>query len=56
MKGLQEQAITDIFALANSKYRSEKPEFFLSFFEIYGGRAYDLLNDRNKLAVMEDHN
>ena len=31
-------------------------EFFVSFFEIYGGRLYDLLNDKNKLQVLEDKN
>jgi len=27
-----------------------------SFFEIYGGRCYDLLNQHNKLAILEDKN
>lgn len=27
----------------------------VSFFEIYGGRLYDLLNEREKLACREDH-
>jgi len=26
----------------------------MSFFEIYGGKVSDLLNDRKKLSIMED--
>jgi len=29
---------------------------YVSFFEIYGGRLYDLLNNKNKLNVLEDKN
>ena len=28
----------------------------MSFFEIYGGRLFDLLNNKNKLQVLEDKN
>ena len=28
----------------------------LDFFEIYGGRLYDLLNNKNKLQVLYDQN
>lgn len=28
----------------------------MSFYEIYGGRVYDLLNNKNKLQVLEDKN
>lgn len=31
-------------------------DFYLSFFEIYGGRLFDLLNGKNKLTVLEDKN
>lgn len=31
-------------------------DLFVSFFEIYGGRLYDLLNNKNKLSVLEDKN
>jgi len=30
--------------------------FMVSFFEIYGGRCYDLLNNKNKLNILEDKN
>ncbi len=29
---------------------------YISFFEIYGGRLYDLLNNKTKLSVLEDKN
>ena len=29
-------------------------ELILSIFEIYGGQCYDLLNNRNRLDVLED--
>jgi len=28
----------------------------MKFFEIYGGRCYDLLNKRKKLKILEDGN
>jgi kinesin family protein 2/24 len=31
-------------------------KFTISFFEIYGGRCYDLLNKQNKLNILEDKN
>ncbi len=30
--------------------------YTVSFFEIYGGRLFDLLNNRNKLNLLEDRN
>ncbi|WJX23541.1 Kinesin-like protein KIN-13A [Trifolium repens] len=35
-------------------YRSQKYKLWLSYFEIYGGKLYDLLNDRRKLCMRED--
>jgi len=32
------------------------PNYSVSFFEIYGGRLFDLLNNRNKLVLLEDAN
>ena len=52
MKGIQNLAIDSIFE-GNTEKRFE---FYVSFFEIYGGRLFDLLNNRNKLAVLEDKN
>ncbi len=31
-------------------------QFYVSFYEIYGGRVFDLLNNKNKLQVLEDKN
>jgi kinesin family protein 2/24 len=28
----------------------------VSFFEIYGGKCYDLLNNKSPLAILEDKN
>eukprot|EP00250_Pteridium_aquilinum_P015765 c22750_g1_i2 orf=624-3017(+) len=35
-------------------YRSNGFQLWLSFFEIYGGKLFDLLNDRRKLCMRED--
>ncbi|PNX73442.1 kinesin-like protein Klp10A-like, partial [Trifolium pratense] len=35
-------------------YRSQKYKLWLSYFEIYGGKLYDLLSDRRKLCMRED--
>ena len=39
-----------------NKIGLKKFDFYVSFFEIYGGRLYDLLNGKNKLSVLEDKN
>ena len=54
-QGLYVQASRDIFALL------ARPEFahlnlIVSFFEIYGGKLFDLLNGRQKLVAREDAN
>lgn len=45
-------AINDIFKLASGK----DVQFFMSFFEIYGGKCMDLLNNKKKLQILEDKN
>ncbi|KAJ4834073.1 Kinesin-like protein KIN-13A [Turnera subulata] len=35
-------------------YRNQRYKLWLSFFEIYGGKLFDLLNDRKKLCMRED--
>ena len=52
MKGIEDTAIDNIFNII--KKQDKKLTVFLSFFEIYGGRLFDLLNDKNKLSVLED--
>jgi hypothetical protein len=44
MKGCNDAAIADLFKLARSpKFRDLEPHFYLSFFEIYSGKVFDLL-------------
>ena len=46
-----------IDSLYNAAQNSGKDlVFYISFFEIYGGRLFDLLNEKNKLTVLEDKN
>jgi hypothetical protein len=53
MVGIQQMAISDLF-IALRDLPSAKLVPYVSFFEIYGGRCQDLLNNRNRLAVRED--
>lgn len=52
MKGIQHSSIKSLFR--NNKEKNLN--IFISFYEIYGGRLYDLLNNRAKLQVLEDKN
>lgn len=36
--------------------RNLSVNFMVSFFEIYGGQCYDLLNGKSKLNILEDKN
>ncbi|XP_024980128.1 kinesin-like protein KIN-13B isoform X1 [Cynara cardunculus var. scolymus] len=54
MKPLPLKASRDILRLVNHTYRSQGFYLYFSFFEIYGGKLYDLLNDRKKLCMRED--
>jgi kinesin family protein 2/24 len=51
MKGIQEQTVNDLFALMPPALKVQ-----VSFFEIYGGKCYDLLNSKATLAILEDKN
>ena len=53
MMGIQERAVQDLFAeLDNSSDPQLRDlEVLVSFFEIYGGRCQDLLNERHRLQV-----
>ena len=52
MKGIENLAIESLFQ--EIKKMNKKFEILISFFEIYGGRLYDLLNNKNKLQVFDD--
>ncbi|XP_024969560.1 kinesin-like protein KIN-13B [Cynara cardunculus var. scolymus] len=54
MKPLPLKASRDILRLMHQTYRGQGFQLFFSFFEIYGGKLYDLLNDRKKLCMRED--
>ena len=58
MKGIQDAAIYNIFDNFSDlqKILKKNFKFFISFFEIYSGRLYDLLNNRNKVMALEDKN
>lgn len=53
MEGIQKAAIRDMFALAKSE---DKLNYYASYFEIYDGKVFDLLNKRQKLVLLEDGN
>ncbi|XP_076261313.1 kinesin-like protein Klp10A isoform X2 [Rhynchophorus ferrugineus] len=54
-KGIYAMASADVFRLANSpKYRHLNLVVSSSFFEIYSGKVFDLLNNKAKLRILED--
>ncbi|EHA8589582.1 kinesin-like protein KIN-13B [Cocos nucifera] len=54
MQPLPLKASQDILRLMHHTYRNQGFQLFVSFFEIYGGKLFDLLNDRRKLCMRED--
>ncbi|KAL6842587.1 hypothetical protein ACP4OV_027431 [Aristida adscensionis] len=54
MRPLPLKASQDILRLMHHTYRNQGFQLFVSFFEIYGGKLFDLLNDRSKLCMRED--
>ncbi|XP_010535161.1 PREDICTED: kinesin-like protein KIN-13B [Tarenaya hassleriana] len=54
MKPLPLKASRDILRLMHHTYRNQGLQLFVSFFEIYGGKLFDLLSDRKKLCMRED--
>ncbi len=57
MRGTQQVAISDLFVYGSKLGSKTAPLVYtVSFFEIYGGRLFDLLNNRNKLTLLEDAN
>lgn len=53
-KGIYALAARDVFRLLNTKYKKHDLTVFASFFEIYSGKVFDLLNHKLKLRVLED--
>lgn len=54
MQPLPLKASNDILRLMQHHYRNEGFQLYVSFFEIYGGKLFDLLSDRRKLCMRED--
>ncbi|KAJ6799321.1 kinesin-like protein KIN-13B [Iris pallida] len=54
MQPLPLKASHDILRLMHHAYRNQGYQLFVSFFEIYGGKLFDLLSDRRKLCMRED--
>nr|TKW21625.1 hypothetical protein SEVIR_4G131600v2 [Setaria viridis] len=54
MQPLPLKASQDILRLIHYTYRSQGFQLFVSFFEIYGGKLFDLLNKKRKLCMRED--
>ncbi|XP_074870728.1 kinesin-like protein KIF2B [Carettochelys insculpta] len=54
-KGIYTMVAQDVFHwLQEPSYQKLELQVLGSFFEIYGGKVYDLLNWRNRLKVLED--
>mmetsp|Transcript_20826 Transcript_20826/g.28312 ORF Transcript_20826/g.28312 Transcript_20826/m.28312 type:complete len:642 (-) Transcript_20826:506-2431(-) len=54
MEGIQSMAVDDLFSEIASTPEHSSVTVHVSFFEIYGGRCQDLLNERHRLIVRED--
>lgn len=52
--GIYALAANDVFHLLNHKYKHEDLIVQCAFFEIYGGKVFDLLNKKEKLRILED--
>ncbi|XP_065835132.1 kinesin-like protein KIF2A [Oscarella lobularis] len=56
-KGIYALAAQDVFKLAHlPKNKAKDLTVSCSFFEIYSGKVFDLLNDKERLNVLEDGN
>ncbi|KAH1166336.1 kinesin-like protein KIF2C isoform X1 [Mauremys mutica] len=54
-KGIYAFASRDVFVLQSQpRYRNQELEVYVTFFEIYNGKVFDLLNKKAKLRVLED--
>lgn len=54
-KGIYALVARDVFKMLRSpKYKNENLLVYASFFEIYSGKVFDLLNEKAKLRVLED--
>ena len=56
MQGIQQLMTKDLFYYLLNENNNSHIEVVVSYFEIYGGRCQDLLNNRERLNVREDGN
>ena len=49
MSAVTQEAVKDMYKLAPAGM-----EFYMSFFELYGGKCVDLLNNKKQLPIQED--
>ena len=54
MNALEKEAIDDLFS--QSEKMGNPFDFYVSFFEIYRGSLYDLLNNKSKVEILDDKN
>ena len=54
MKGLEKEAIDDLYN--ENEKMGDIFDFYISFFEIYNGILYDLLNNKNRVEILDDKN
>lgn len=54
MQPLPIKASQDILRLMHQMHWIQGFQLYVSFFEIYGGKVFDLLNDGKKLCIRED--
>jgi len=54
MQGIQSQMVSDLYDLLLTNEKHSHTVVHVSYFEIYGGRCQDLLNNRQRLNVRED--
>ncbi|CEL97887.1 unnamed protein product [Vitrella brassicaformis CCMP3155] len=54
MRGMQSLLCSDLYDGLEGNPHKDDLDVSVSFFEIYGGRVYDLLNNRQRLQVLED--
>jgi kinesin family protein 2/24 len=54
MKGIQEISVSHIYKIREERFPTSC--VFVSFYEIYGGRCFDLLANKNKVQILEDKN
>lgn len=53
MQGMTNSAIKDLYKL---KANDPNVNYYVTFYEIYGGRCYDLLNKKQRVQILEDGN